>query len=163
MELMNYPLSRIKSVYHSQRERCESKRNKSYKNYGAKGVRVKYSLAEFRSWFLKEIKTFKGTRPSVGRIDHDGNYEFGNIRIESVHDNARERMNRANPSKKKARWVRVEKLNGEVIGVVRTTREAAKLAGMSKSGVHYQCLPHHKPSENKRKSDYRFSYVRSPI
>lgn len=74
--------------------RCYDQNNKSYKYYGAKGIRVRYSKRDFIGWYLHHIKNFKGVNPSVGRIDHDKDYCFANIKIESMRDNLSERGRR---------------------------------------------------------------------
>lgn len=90
----------VKDAYVSwreQRTRCYNKKRAKYKNYGAKGIEVKYTSREFIGWWLQEIKKFNGEDPTIARIDHDGHYEFGNVRIESRSDNSKERGARLGP------------------------------------------------------------------
>lgn len=85
-----------------QRERCSNKNLKGYKNYGDKNIRVVYSSRDFVSWYLNEIESFKlkhpGECPDVGRIDHNKNYEFGNIKLETRSSNSSERNTRCGNS-----------------------------------------------------------------
>ena len=79
-----------KKAYQSwvdQRARCNNPNIDCYKYYGAKGIQVKYSSREFVGWWLEELKSFKGKKPTVSRINHDGHYEFGNIKLEDHFDN----------------------------------------------------------------------------
>jgi hypothetical protein len=84
----------VKDAYVSwreQRTRCYNKRRDKWLHYGGKGIQVKYTSRQFIAWWLKEIKTFYGDDPTIGRIDHDGHYEFGNIEIISRSENSTER------------------------------------------------------------------------
>lgn len=85
---------RAYGIFRGQRVRCSAKQNFAYKWYGAKNIRVEYNAREFIGWYLEEIKKFKGNIPSVGRVDHDKNYCFGNIEIQELSENSRERMRR---------------------------------------------------------------------
>lgn len=75
-------------AYRNQRQRCYNPNNLSFPNYGAKGIKVEYGPREFVGWWLARIKdaNIKG-RVCCGRIDHTGNYNFENIKLESIHDN----------------------------------------------------------------------------
>lgn len=86
-------------VWSSQRERCSSDKHPSYKYYGGKGVRVKYGSRDFISWFVNEIKNKNPISPSVGRIDHSKDYEFGNIEMVERGDNTREMLARTGGNK----------------------------------------------------------------
>lgn len=78
------------SVWLNMRNRCTNPKNPSYKNYGARGIRVCPQWDDFRV-FLKDV----GLRPSpdltIERIETDGNYEPGNIRWASRKDQVRNR------------------------------------------------------------------------
>lgn len=60
--------------------RCENPRQKDFKNYGARGIRV---CPEWRADYLAFLAEL-GRRPSpahsVDRKDNDGDYEPGNVR-----------------------------------------------------------------------------------
>lgn len=78
----------------NQRAKCNNKKDPSYKYYGGKGVCVHYSSREFVGWWLKGLKIKKWKDPSVGRIDHDGDYCFENIEMQEMQDNRSERCRR---------------------------------------------------------------------
>lgn len=80
-------VKRAYTSYKAQRQRCYNKNNDSYRYYGAKGVEVKYTSRDFITWWLKEQEMLKLKRPTCGRINHSGNYEFGNIRLEEYNEN----------------------------------------------------------------------------
>jgi hypothetical protein len=60
------------------RKRCENPRNKSYPDYGGRGIKVCARWHKFKN-FLADM----GTRPSpeheITRIDNDGDYALGNV------------------------------------------------------------------------------------
>lgn len=90
---------RAYDIWATQRKRCSNPRSKDYAHYGAKGIRVEYTSAEFVAWFLEHAPKFKGEMLTVGRKDHNKSYSFRNIRLENNADNARERIVRAgNPN-----------------------------------------------------------------
>lgn len=84
-------------LWRDQRRRCQCPGATGFKNYGAKGIKVEYTAREFISWWVKHIKKFKGTRPSISRIDHSKNYCFSNIKIEEWYLNTIEPGRRAIP------------------------------------------------------------------
>ena len=85
-------LQKASNSFQGQMRRCYSKKCASYKYYGAKGIGVKYSWDEFKVWYVKERETFYGTRATVDRIDPEGHYELGNIRLISQSENTREML-----------------------------------------------------------------------
>lgn len=84
-ELTTHNMSNTKlfDVWCSMRSRCENRKNKSYKWYGAKGVRVfdewigKDGFQNFYNW---SIKNGYKDGLSIDRIDFNGNYEPLNCR-----------------------------------------------------------------------------------
>jgi hypothetical protein len=74
-------------IYWAARERCSNPHNKSYKNYGGRGIQFRFtSFADF--WDAL------GPRPdpslTIERINNDGHYERGNVcwatRLEQRHN-----------------------------------------------------------------------------
>lgn len=78
---------RAYNSWRDQRHRCRSSNLKSSKHYFAKGIQVKYSSAEFVEWWVSEQNRLKLENPTVGRIDHSGHYEFGNIELQERNYN----------------------------------------------------------------------------
>lgn len=70
------------SAYKDARHRCTHKNNPRWKDYGGRGI--KFLFHSFED-FIAEI----GRRPggtSLDRINNDGNYERGNIRWATAHE-----------------------------------------------------------------------------
>jgi hypothetical protein len=73
--------------------RCHDPKDKDYRLYGAKGIRVCNAWRSSMDAFLSDM----GPRPSKGhtldRIDATGNYEPGNVRWATVLEQQRNRTN----------------------------------------------------------------------
>lgn len=130
----------VKTAYqcfNNQRRRCYTKTNPRYKDNGAKGIRVLYSVREFIYWYLENIRHYEGTRPSVGRIDHSKDYSFDNIKIESLADNSMERIIRVGPTRPRRPVWAIHK-SGKVTFCV-SGSEAAKLTGVQDAHISKYC------------------------
>lgn len=103
----------------NQRDRCQNKNNLSYKYYGAKGVKVEYSSREFISWWVSESVKENYIEPTCGRINHDKNYSFDNIKIQEKAANSAETWTR---NKRHARAIVVMQLN-KIICICETGRQ----------------------------------------
>jgi len=88
-------VNRAYSSWKDQRRRCSNPKRRDYRWYGAKGIKVEYTARQYIKWYLEHIKTFEGTCPTVGRIDHSMNYTLGNIELIDMVDNLKERNERA--------------------------------------------------------------------
>jgi hypothetical protein len=121
---------RAYGIWNSQKQRCENKRSKSYKNYGAIGIRVEYSAREFIWWWLNEFKNKRPKHPSVGRIDHSKNYSFNNIEMVEHHDNAREMYYRTGGNGQADR-IPIVLVNDHEMVVFSSSKLAAKFANVS--------------------------------
>ena len=101
---VDYPDCKIiGQKYSDMLQRCYNKTCKLFKNYGGKGIQVKITKEQFYHWFLDNyeefLRRFPDESPSISRLDHDKNYEFGNIEIISVNANSEESYSRVgNPS-----------------------------------------------------------------
>lgn len=78
------------AVWCGMKRRCENHNQRSFKDYGARGIRVVFTSFED---FLSEV----GPRPSpehtIGRIDNDLGYQPGNVRWETTAEQARNKQN----------------------------------------------------------------------
>lgn len=70
------------------KRRCENPSVKSFKNYGGKGVRCLITMEEIKALWYRD-KAFLMKRPSIDRINPDGNYEMANCRFIELVENVR--------------------------------------------------------------------------
>lgn len=87
---MSLLVKRAYAVFRQQVTRCTSPKSRSYHRYGERGIRVRYTAREFIGWYLWQLEQKKLKKPSCGRIDHDKDYEFGNIEMVEHSENSRE-------------------------------------------------------------------------
>jgi len=123
------------TVYIHQKSRCSCVTDSRYKNYGAKGISVEYSAREFIAWYLDNIKTFKGKRPSVGRIDHNRNYSFDNIEMQSTSDNTKERLKRVGNPKPKKPILCIDYKTKEPLMIFDSTSQASVFTGINRTWI----------------------------
>jgi hypothetical protein len=129
--------------YWGQVRKCRDKFNRWFRYYGGKGIKVEYGPREFIGWWLENLPSFKGTTPTVGRIDHSKNYCFENIAMQDMADNSREALLRNglnNPDNIKASK-KVISLNTQTKEELtfRSIREAARSVGVEQATVQRMC------------------------
>ena len=75
-------LTREYRSYRSAKSRCNNSKNLAWKHYGGRGI--KFLFTSFEQFFAE-----LGTRPenkTLDRINNDGNYEPGNVRWGTRHE-----------------------------------------------------------------------------
>lgn len=115
---------RITSDYNSWRnmlERCNSPSCPSYKNHGARGIKICERWAHSFENFLADMGPKPTPKHSIGRTDNDGNYEPGNCAWETQSQQMRNRRN-----------TRLVEYQGRSMSLA----EACELAGQSRTRVN---------------------------
>ena len=81
----------LKFVFRSMLHRCHNPKDKAYKYYGGRGIKVKFvSFDDFYDYVVNELKA-NPRGLTIDRINNDGNYERRNIRFITQAENCRNR------------------------------------------------------------------------
>jgi len=83
---LKYP--RLINIYHCAVQRCQNVKHPDYKYYGAKGIRVKITFAQFVEIWLRD-KGYLLKNPSIDRFDSSKSYTKDNARFIEFADNVR--------------------------------------------------------------------------
>lgn len=105
------------------------------KYYQAKGICVRYPLRDYISWYINEAKKFPEMMWKelvCGRINHQDDYKFGNIQLETKNSNSLEVMQRYNNQLRKSLLKPVEmiSLDGNVMHRFDSIQTCAKHIGL---------------------------------
>ena len=92
------------------KQRCYNANNISYQNYGGRGIKMANEWYNSFNSFYSYIGKRPSSRHSLDRIDNNGNYEPGNVRWATIHEQcANKRTNNKDVgvsfSKQRNRWV----------------------------------------------------------
>ena len=84
----------LRRMLQRMKQRCESPKHDSYKYYGGRGIKLKFTSDEFVDYVtndmsIKDIKQIKGLQ--IDRINNNGHYERGNIRFVTAKANSNNR------------------------------------------------------------------------
>lgn len=95
-------------IYKGMKNRCQNNADKSYPNYGGRGIKVLLSFEDF----LEEVGFRPSPKHSIERIENNKNYEKGNIRWATYHEQANNRRSNKiiecnGVSKTVAEWAKV--------------------------------------------------------
>jgi len=77
----------IKSCYPA-KQRCNNPKNKRYHRYGGRGIKFLMTSADFEYLWFRD-KAYLMKKPSIDRINNDGNYELSNCRFIELSENIR--------------------------------------------------------------------------
>lgn len=115
---------RLMGIWDGMIQRCHNKKNKAYKNYGARGITVcdkwRYSFPSFAYWALCNGYEDNLT---IDRIRNDGSYNPRNCRFITLKD---QQSNRS------------DNLVIRINNVKKTASQWSKLSGLSVSAICYR-------------------------
>jgi len=113
--------------YSCAKERCERKTHPNFKRYGGRGIKFLMTVDDFGTLWVRD-KAHKLLKPSIDRINNDGNYTLSNCRFIEMKEN-RKRVVRDYSSIMKP-IAQINKVSGEVIKVWSSASEASKELGI---------------------------------
>lgn len=133
-------LKKAKMCWYAMNARCNRTYHHGYEYYGGKGIKVLVDQASFMAWFINEVLYVESLDSvSLSRIDHDGDYQLDNMKIEDLSVNTGDAGRRwgkwiahVGPGNKKVRIV-AEK-DGIDVGFY-SLRDCAKYIDASDSNV----------------------------
>lgn len=76
------------SSYTHAKQRCNDSKNNSYLFYGGRGIKFLMTLQDFKFLWFRD-KAYLMDRPSIDRINNDGNYELSNCQFIEQSENSR--------------------------------------------------------------------------
>lgn len=145
-------LCMIRSEYEGSLDRKKMSRDVrlAYEAFGGLKARSKklklprpeIAAREFIAWWLDELKSFKGTRATCGRIDHSKGYSWENIEMQDMAENSREMARRTLANKReqsvhgKKVFVFVKNTN-MMTGIFPSIRTAASFFKISQRQVQF--------------------------
>jgi hypothetical protein len=129
-----------KLTYFTIRTRCNNSNIIQYKNYGGRGIKCLITEEELKKLWFRD-KAYKMQRPSIDRIDNDGNYEYNNCRYIELSLNIAERNKRRNSI-----IIKQYTLKGKFIKTWPSLREIERVLGFNHCSVGYACNGNYKQS-----------------
>lgn len=98
---------KLRCVYNGMKARCNNPNTKSYKNYGARGIKIEESFNTFEKFFNWAVSQGYDVdiKLEIDRIDNNGNYSVENCRLVTKAENSRN--------------TRTNKFNWEIVNSIR--------------------------------------------
>lgn len=121
------------------KQRCNNPNNKRFKNYGLRGIQCLITTEEIKQLMVRD-NYWSFNKPSIDRIDNDGDYTFNNCRFIEFNENS---------GKDKRRPIFQYDLEGNFIKEFISTIDAERQTGFS-----HKCIG--RVALGKRKASYGY-------
>jgi len=118
-----------KRQYYDLRNRCNNPNNERYHRYGGRGIKSLITKDELKQLWFRD-KAYLMDKPSIDRINNDGNYEFNNCRFIEMKENS---------SKDKLKPIIQFDLNGNFIREWGSIKEASKSLKINQGNISSVC------------------------
>lgn len=143
------------SSYKSAKERCLSKKHISYKDYGGRGILFLITPNEIKDIWFRDC-AYEMKKPSIDRIDNNGNYEKSNCRFIEASENARRSHINRDWTGYPHKAVNQISKSGELIATFKSSVFASKITGITLSCIRKVL---HKQKYRKTAGGYNWEYV----
>lgn len=114
-----------KEHFRALKERCINLKSKNYKYYGGRGIKCLITEKEIKELWFRD-KAYELKRPSIDRIDNDGNYIFNNCQFLEM---------KINSGKNKEVPILQFDLHGNLIKEWSSATKAGKAIGINRSCI----------------------------
>jgi hypothetical protein len=88
LELRHYKQNPWLKTLNLIKDRCNNSRNHAYKRYGGRGIKCLITKEELK-FLYKRDNASQMKKPSIDRVENDGNYELSNCRYIELSENSR--------------------------------------------------------------------------
>ena len=82
-----YAKNKWMESYRAAKARCQNKKRYGYKSYGGRGIKFLLTKEDIKTLWARDAANL--TRPTLDRINNDGNYELQNCRFIELSENVR--------------------------------------------------------------------------
>jgi len=137
---------KLYKVWIDMKSRCSNPKNKRYKNYGGRGIKVCDRWLNSFATFLSDMGEKSNPSLHIDRINNDGNYEHGNCRFVTIKE--------SNRNTSKCKWWFVHNLK------FTSLLDASEYFSVSLTTIHKWCCG--KKGESKPKKGC-YSKLKYPI
>lgn len=108
------------------RQRCNNQKMSRYKDYGGRGIKCLITEEEIKQLWFRD-KAYKMEKPSIDRINNDGNYTFNNCQYIELFENHQKMIKEKNLRKPILQY----DLNGKFIQEWESIKQAERILNLS--------------------------------
>lgn len=116
------------------KQRCNNPNNKSYKDYGGRGIKCSINEYELKKLWFRD-KAYEMTQSTISRKNHDLNYIYDNCEYLEKRKNSAERNKRVS-----SKTILQYDLNDNFIKEWFNGSQVRKELGLNPSGISKCCL-----------------------